>query len=129
MRSTPIAAAAFSLAALAGRHARATDVEIIADTALSGYQVANPWGDVIVDRRRFTQTVGLGLYNLQGRYRPGEASWSAVVMARLDANLGVNAKLPRRTGRRRDELLTAAGNGVRFIRACRWPPSISSSRT
>lgn len=115
MRSTPIAAAAFGLAALAGERAHATDVELFADTALSGYQVANPWGDVIVDRRRFTQTVGLGLYNLQGRYRPGEASWSAVVMARLDADLGVNAKLPSAQAGGETSYATAAGNGVRFI--------------
>ena len=122
MRSTPLAAAAFGLAALAPLGAGATDFEVQADTALSGYQVANPWGDVIVERRRFTQTVGLGLYNLQGRYRPGEADYRAVVMMRLDADFGVNARLPTAQAGGETTYATGAGPGVRFIPGLQQAP-------
>jgi hypothetical protein len=122
MRWTPLAAAAFGIVALAPLGAHATDFEVSADTALSGYQVASPWGDVIVDRRRFTQTVGLGLYNLQGRYRPGEADFRAVVMARLDADFGINARLPRSQAGGETTYATASGPGVRFIPGLQQAP-------
>lgn len=100
---------------LASAPARAADVEVQADTALQGYQVSNPWGDVIVERRRFTQTIGLGLYNLQGRSTPGEADYRAVFMLRLDSDFGVNARLSGAQAGGETQFATDAGNGVRFI--------------
>jgi hypothetical protein len=115
MRPKPFAAAALGLAALGPLRAGATEVEVQADTALQGYQITDPWGDVIVERRRFTQTVGLGLYNLQGRYQPGEADYRAVFMLRLDSDFGVNARLTGASAGGETTYATGAGNGVRFV--------------
>jgi hypothetical protein len=101
--------------ALAPAAARATEFEVNADTALQGYQVTSPWGDVILDRRRFLQTLGLAVYNLQGQYRPGEAAYSIVVAVRVDADFGVNARLPASQGGGETNYHTASGDGVRFI--------------
>lgn len=116
-----LAAGALSLTALAPLRAGATEVELSADTALSGYQITDPWGDVIVERRRFTQTVALGLYNLQGKYRPGEADYRAVLMLRLDSDFGVNARLSGAQAGGETSYATPAGDGVRFI------PGLSAS--
>lgn len=104
-----------ALSALAPRDARAADFEVQADTALQGYEVASPWGDVVLQRRRFLQTVGLGVYNLQGKNRPGEADYRVVVRMRLNADFGVNAHLEERQGGGETTYSTAAGNGVRFV--------------
>ena len=102
-------------AAFVTRAARASEFEVQADTALQGYEVASPWGNVILDRRRFMQTVGLGLYNLQGRYRPGEADYRVVMMMRLDSDFGVNARLPAAQAGGETTYATGAGRGARFI--------------
>lgn len=104
-----------ALGALAPKEARAADFEVQADTALQGYEVTSPWGDVVLQRRRFLQTVALGLYNLQGKYRPGEADYRVVVRMRLDADFGVNAHLDDRQGGGETTYATTAGNGVRFV--------------
>ena len=103
------------LGALAPREARAADFEVQADTALQGYEVASPWGDVVLQRRRFLQTVALGVYNLQGKNRPGEADYRVVMRMRLDADFGVNAHLDDRQRGGETTYATAAGNGVRFV--------------
>ena len=74
-----------ALGALAPEEARAADFEVQADTALQGYEVTSPWGDVVLQRRRFLQTVGLGVYNLQGKNRPGEADYRVVQPLTPDA--------------------------------------------
>src|SRR6185369_14296978 len=79
-------------------------------------------GDVILDRRRFTQTLGLGLYNLQGKYRPGEAQYNVVLMMRLDSDFGINQRLPAAQSGGETSYATPAGNGVRFI------PGLSGNR-
>ena len=73
--------------------ARATDFEVEGQTALQGYEVASPWGDVILERRRLMQTVGFGVYNLQGAYRPGQAEYSIVLKLRLNGDFGINNHL------------------------------------
>src|SRR5262245_15554258 len=85
-------AATVAITAL-GAEARAADVEVSGDTAFQAYEVTGPWGDVVLERRRLLQTLGLGVYNLQGKYRPGEADYSIVVKLRLDADFGVNNHL------------------------------------
>jgi hypothetical protein len=106
---------AAALAPLAPTQARAADFEVQADTAVQAYEVRSPWGDVILDRRRFTQTVGLGLYNLQGKYTPGEADYRAVLMMRIDSDFGINARLPAAQAGGETGYVTGAGNGIRFI--------------
>jgi hypothetical protein len=104
-----------ALAALAPAESRAAEFEVQADTALQGYEVASPWGDVVLQRRRFLQTVGLGVYNLQGDHRPGAADYRVVVRMRLNADFGVNAHLDDRQGGGETTYATPAGNGVRFV--------------
>ena len=122
MRDRPLARrlgwSAFAATALAGfapAESRAADFEVQADTALQGYEVTSPWGDVVLQRRRLMQTVGLGVYNLQGSKRPGQGDYRLVVRMRLDADFGVNAHLDDRQGGGETTYATAAGNGVRFV--------------
>jgi hypothetical protein len=110
------AALALTLAlTLAPAPARAADFEVQASTALQGYEVVDPWGSVVLDRRRFTQTVGLGVYNLQGPYKPGEADYRVVVMMRLDADFGLNARLPSNQAGGETNYPAGTGNGARYI--------------
>jgi hypothetical protein len=78
---------------LAAGKASAADVEVEATTAVQAYEVASPWGDPILERRRLMQTLALGVYNIQGQYTPGEADYAVVLKLRLDADFGVNAHL------------------------------------
>lgn len=78
---------------LAPRLAAAADFEVESTTGVQAYEVASPWGDLTLDRRRLLQTLSLGVYNLQGKYTPGEADYSMVLRMRLDADFGVNAHL------------------------------------
>jgi len=109
------AAFATVLATLSPARGQAADFEIQADTALQGYEVASPWGDVVLQRRRFLQTVGLGVYNLQGTNRPGEADYRVVMMMRLNADFGVNAHLYDKQSGGETTYATPGGNGVRFV--------------
>jgi hypothetical protein len=122
MRDRPLArrlrwgaSAAIALAVFAPAESRAADFEVQADTGLQGYEVASPWGDVVLQRRRLLQTVGLGVYNLQGSNKPGEADYRLVVRMRLNADFGVNAHLDDHQGGGETTYATAAGNGVRFV--------------
>lgn len=121
MRDRPLArrlgwgAFAMGAAFLAPASSSAADFEVQADTALQGYEVASPWGDVVLQRRRFLQTVGLGVYNLQGNHHPGEADYRIVVRMRLDADFGVNAHLDDRQAGGETAYSTADGKGVRYV--------------
>lgn len=84
------AALSGALLLLTGR-ARAADFIVNAETAAQGYEVASPWGDTVLSRRRLMQSLALGAYNLQGQYRPGEADYSLVMRLRLDADFGINS--------------------------------------
>jgi hypothetical protein len=108
-----IGAAALALVALRPDRAGAADFEVQADTALQAYEVSDPWGEVVLRRRRVMQTLGLGAYNLQGDYRPGEADYRVVVLMRLNADFGVNAHLPvEQAGA---ETNFKVGDGARYI--------------
>lgn len=78
--------------------------EVQSETVGQAYDVASPWGDVILERRRFLQTLGLGVYHLQGDHTPTGADFNFVLRLRLDADLGINARLPA----------TQAGGETRF---------------
>ena len=114
-RSTPTACLAAGFALLAGSPARAADFEVQGDSTLQFYEVASPWGDVVLQRRRFTQTLGLAVYNLQGHYQPGEADYRVVLMMRLDSDFGINANLGPNQAGGETNYATAAGNGVRYV--------------
>jgi hypothetical protein len=70
--------------------ARAADFEVQAETAAQAYQVTSPWGDITLDRRRLMQTLGLSVYNLQGKYEPGRPVYNITLKLRLNADFGVN---------------------------------------
>jgi hypothetical protein len=78
---------------LAPGEAAAFDFEVHGNSAVQAYEVASPWGDTILERRRYMQTLGLGLYNLQGKFKPGEAEYSIVLKMRLDVDFGINGHL------------------------------------
>ncbi|MFO0762445.1 MAG: hypothetical protein U0359_38760 [Byssovorax sp.] len=99
----------------APQRASAADFEVQADTALQFYDVTSPWGNVSLGRRRFTQTLGLSVYDLQGKHRPGEAEYRIVSLMRLDADFGVNARLSDRQAGGETSYLTQAGAGTRFL--------------
>jgi len=73
--------------------AHALDFEIQAETAAQGYEIAGPWGDTTLSRRRLTQTLGLAAYHLQGDFVPHEADYSVRLMMRLDSDFGINSHL------------------------------------
>ena len=78
------------LGALGARNAAAADVEVTGDVVTQGYEVRSPWGDVVLDRRRVTTTMGLSAYHLQGDYQPLEADYSMRLMMRMDADFGMD---------------------------------------
>ncbi|AUX22113.1 hypothetical protein SOCEGT47_026140 [Sorangium cellulosum] len=79
--------------ALTAREAGAADFEIESTTAAQAYEVASPWGDTNIERRRLMQTLGFSVYNIQGDFTPGEADYSVTMRLRLDADFGVNGHL------------------------------------
>ncbi len=93
----------------------AADFEVTGETAFQAYEVSDPWGDVVLARRRFTQTIGLAVYNIQGNYEPGKADYRVVMRLRLDADFGINQNLPGAEAGGETNYHTAAGDGVRFI--------------
>lgn len=88
-RRAATCAAALTLIGAPGT-AAAADFEVRAETAGQAYQVTNPWGDIVLDRRRLLQTLGLSVYNLQGKYEPGKPDFSVTVKLRLNADFGIN---------------------------------------
>lgn len=106
--AVPAAAAAIALASPSA--ARAADFVVSADTAAQAYEVTSPWGDTVLARRRVMQTIALGVYNLQGDYKPGEADYNMVLRLRLDADFGINSHV---TGSGETDF--KEGNGRRFI--------------
>ena len=85
----PIWLGATSLVAVASQ-ARASDVEVSSDTAVQIYEVANPWGDGFLSRRRVLQTLGLSAYDLTGARRLGAPEYNVRMRLRIDSDVGVN---------------------------------------
>ncbi|MCA9625017.1 MAG: hypothetical protein KC731_38595, partial [Myxococcales bacterium] len=68
--------------------AAAADFEVSTDIVGQGYEVAGPWGDVVLGRRRLYASLGLGAYNLQGDFDPDEAVYNVALRMRVDADFG-----------------------------------------
>jgi hypothetical protein len=102
-------AGAAALSGFAGR-AEAADFVVNAETAGQFYEVSSPWGDAVLARRRLLQTLSLSVFNLQGKYTPGEADYSVVMRLRLDADFGINGHVDQGA-----ETSFAAGAGSRFV--------------
>jgi hypothetical protein len=61
---------------------------VTAQSDFQYYAVRSPFGSPELRQQRYTQTLGLGLYDLQGAPDPRHSRWSFVSRMRLDANFG-----------------------------------------
>ena len=102
--------------------AEASDVEVDARTAAQAYQVGGPWTGAALDRRRLTQTLGLSAYDLQGARRVGGPSYSVVMLLRLDADFGVNDRLPPGQGGGETTYSAPSAAGSRYVPGLRPAP-------
>jgi hypothetical protein len=68
--------------------ARAYESEVEASLAAQFYTLESPYGEPLLRRRRYTNTLGMALYDLQGDRRPGGPTLSFRSRVRLDADLG-----------------------------------------
>lgn len=76
------------VAAFAPAPAFAYESEVEATVAAQYYGFESPYGEPLIRRRRYTETLGLSLYDLQGERKPGGPSLSFRTRLRLDADLG-----------------------------------------
>jgi hypothetical protein len=91
-RRFSIAATFMSLAAVgaASTTAHAYDAEVESSTTAQAYQLRGLTGDPVLSRRRVTQTLGLGVYNLVGSDKEqGKEQLFFRVRMRLDADFGM----------------------------------------
>ncbi len=88
-RSAPIGVAAVLLATLVAGRARALEADVDADTAMQAYSVRSPFGDPVLMRRRVTQTIGLGVYDVLADEKPGRAQVFVKLRMRLDIDAGI----------------------------------------
>ena len=84
-------ALAFAALGLSPASALALDAEVTADTAAQAYSLRSPFGEPILYRRRITQTLGLGVYNLLESERPGGPQLFVKLRMRFDADFGVES--------------------------------------
>jgi hypothetical protein len=77
-------------AAVAGysEPARAYETEVDASVTAQYYSLASPWGSPELRRRRYTQTLGLAVWNIQGVADPRGPRLSFQTRMRLDADFG-----------------------------------------
>ncbi len=59
--------AAFGVAGLASPSARSIEPELAGDSSFQGYDVRSPTGAVVLERMRFTSTLGASLYDILGQ--------------------------------------------------------------
>jgi hypothetical protein len=68
--------------------ARAYEAEVDASIDAQYYTLQSPYGDPLVRRRRYTETLGLAVWNIQGLDDPRGARLSFQSRLRLDADFG-----------------------------------------
>lgn len=68
--------------------ARAFDAEVTSTTAAQAYSLRSPFGDPILYRRRITQTLGLGVFDLLPSEKPGAPQLFVKLRLRFDADVG-----------------------------------------
>lgn len=68
--------------------ARAYETEVDASIAAQYYALSSPWGSPELRRRRYTQTLGLAVWNIQGQDDPRGPRLSFQSRLRLDADFG-----------------------------------------
>jgi hypothetical protein len=77
--------------------ARAYEAEVDASIDAQYYTLQSPWGEPVVRRRRYTETLGLSVWNIQGQEDPRGARLSFQSRMRLDADFG-QSSAERRLG-------------------------------
>lgn len=78
-------------AALVATTASAYDAAVDTSFAAQLYQVTGPFNGPDIGRQRYTETLSLRVWDLQGAREPGAPTLTAVARLRLDADFGVNA--------------------------------------
>src|SRR6188768_3310866 len=73
---------------VSAREARAFQTEIDATLDAQFYSLASPYGSPLVQRRRYTSTLALNLYDIQSDRRPLGHTLSFKSRLRLDADFG-----------------------------------------
>lgn len=68
--------------------ARAYETEVDASITAQNYALSSPWGNPELRRRRYTQTLGLAVWNIQGVDDPRGPRLSFQSRMRLDADFG-----------------------------------------
>jgi hypothetical protein len=97
LRPGSIAPAALSIGiglslAFVSSPAAAVDAEVNSTTAAQSYELSSPWGGLTLKRRRILQTLGLGLYHLEGgEPQAGGPDVSVRLRMRLDADPGIKS--------------------------------------
>jgi hypothetical protein len=89
-RTVPVAAACAACVAwcCGERNAAAYESEVDASVATQFYTLESPYGEPLLRRRRYTNTLALSLYDLQGERTPSGPVLSFRSRVRLDADLG-----------------------------------------
>jgi len=72
-----------------GRSADAYESEVFATVDAQFYAVQSPFGEPELRRRRYTDTLGLSLYDLLGERKPNGPTLSFQSRLRLDADFGI----------------------------------------
>ena len=90
MRGTWLAPAALAALAFGAtpRTAAAYEAEVDATADAQFYTLRSPWGEPNIRRRRYTQTLGLALYDLQGIEELYGPQLSFRARMRLDVDFG-----------------------------------------
>src|SRR5688572_25370459 len=68
--------------------APAYEAEVDASIDAQYYTAQSPWGDPLLRRRRYTETLGLSVWNIQGQDNPRGGRLSFQSRMRLDADFG-----------------------------------------
>jgi hypothetical protein len=68
--------------------ARAYETEVDASVSAQYYSLSSPWGSPELRRRRYTQTLGLSVWNIQGTDDPRGPRLNFQTRMRLDADFG-----------------------------------------
>src|SRR5689334_5894852 len=78
----------FVLASTLPWSSSAYEAEVDASIDAQYYTLQSPWGDPLVRRRRYTETLGLAVWNIQGQPDARGARLSFQSRMRLDADFG-----------------------------------------
>jgi hypothetical protein len=73
---------------LPASRALAYEAEVESDTSAQFYSLRSPYGAPLVAQRRYTQTLALGVYDIQGDYVPFGPQLTFKARLRLDADFG-----------------------------------------